>query len=112
MRLDPAMDILSDSFLRTRAAFNDGTILGARADVAEAEFARVPHVLVRLEREDAGEHRWRLLAPGGVLWFIADSGAALTRALDGRPFRIADLDYAHGEALARRLLAYGIVHKV
>lgn len=112
MRLDPAMDILSDSFLRTRAAFNDGTILGARADVAEAEFARVPHVLVRLEREDAGEHRWRLLAPGGVLWFVADSGAALTRALDGRPFRIADLDYAHGEALARRLLAYGIVHKV
>ncbi len=112
LRLDPALDILADSFVSTRAAFNDGTVTGATQDITGVHFEKVPHVLLRLEREEQGERRWRLLAPGGPLWFTAESGEALQRALSGEPFAAGDLGFEHAEALTRRLFAYGIVRRV
>jgi bifunctional lysine-specific demethylase and histidyl-hydroxylase NO66 len=110
MRLDPAMDLMADDFVRTRPAFAPGAITYAARRIAAADrFIATPHCQYRRESEPAGERRIRLLAPGGEIWFTAESGDALTRALSGAAFTLSDLDFEHAEPLVRRLLDYGVL---
>lgn len=110
LQLDPAMDLLANTFVRTRAAINPGTIAAAAHMIGADEiFRRDPLVPWRLTREAGPEGRTCLTVPGGNLWFTTESGPALDRTLSGDRFTIAELAFDHGEALVRRLLAYGLV---
>ncbi len=110
MRLDPAMDLLADEFVRTRPAFAPGALTHAAAPIAPGDrFVAAPHCQVRRESEPDGERRIRLLAPGGEIWFTAQSGDALARALSGNAFTLADLGFEHAEPLVCRLLDYGVL---
>lgn len=113
MRLDPAMDLMADAFVRARPAINGGTIVNAAVPVAaDARFCLAPLAPWRIVHEDGGERRTCLIVPGTDLWFTAESGPALQRALSGQPFTLADLHFEHAEAVIRRLLAYGVVTPV
>ncbi len=110
LRLDPAMDLLADEFVRTRPALAPGAVVAAGAAIAgSTRFAAVPHCVVRREQEAEGDRRMRLIVPGGELWFTKESAAALDRALAGDAFTLRDLEFEHAEALVRRLVDYGLV---
>jgi bifunctional lysine-specific demethylase and histidyl-hydroxylase NO66 len=110
MRLDPALDLMADEFVRTRPAFAPGAVIAATRplDAAQA-FVASPHCQYRREQEAGGQRNIRILAPGGELWFTPESGAALDRALSGTPFTADDLAFDHAAALVRRLFDYGLV---
>ncbi|MEQ1688678.1 MAG: cupin domain-containing protein [Sphingopyxis sp.] len=110
LQLDPAMDLLTDSFIRSRAAINRTTITeAARAISATDRFIRAPLAPYRFAQD--GESLC-LVVPGGDLHFTEESRNSLTRALDGTPFTLADLGFEHAEALTRRLFDYGLVERV
>ena len=112
MRLDPAMDLMADSFVRARPATNGGTIVGAADKIAPDQFwIAAPLAPWRMVREDGPEGRTCLTVPGTDLWFTADSESALLKALSGERFSLDMLSFEHGEALMRRLLAYGLIER-
>ncbi len=131
MRLDPAMDVLADTFVRTRPACARGMISASRAPIADdARFIRAAHVALR--RHDAAGATL-LAVPGGDLKVIVADRPALDVMLSGSGFTLQQasatlsvLAPAHAgdgpppagdnadparraEALLRLLLAYGIV---
>lgn len=113
MRLDPAMDLMANSFVRARPAINGGTISNAWAAMGDGDsFRAAPLAPWRMVREDGADGRTCLVVPGTDLWFTAESEAALHRALSGERFTLADLAFEHAEAVVRRLLAYGLVERV
>ncbi len=106
-QLDPALDLLADTFIRSRVADNRFAVRDASAPVASTDrFHAQPHTPHRIA-EDAG--KLVLIAPGGDLDFPADRRAALERALSGPAFTPADLNCENAEALAARLLSYGLI---
>lgn len=110
LRLDPAMDLLADTFIKTRAAQNRGTVVDGYRSITPADrFVRAPLVPVR--RAVDGD-RIAMMVPGDELFFTMDCADALDRALGGSPFTLADLAFEHAEALVRRLLSYGLVQRV
>lgn len=112
MQLDPAMDLVADTFVRTRAATNAGAITGSSRVIGADELFRLdPLVPWRIAREEGPEGRTCLTVSGGDLWFTAESETALKHMLSGERFTIGGLAFEHGEALVRRLLAYGLVTK-
>lgn len=105
--LDPALDLMADTFIRSRGAENDGAILdAARPVLADERFVRRPFAQYRIA-EDGGDIV--LIAPGGELDFPADMRAALERALSGAAFTPAELAITDETALVARLLAHGLV---
>lgn len=113
MRLDPALDLMADEFVRTRPAFAPGAVIAATQPFdASQRFIASPHCQYRREQEPEGGRNIRILAPGGELWFTPESGAALDRALSGTAFTAADLAFDHAAALARRLFDYGLIVRV
>jgi hypothetical protein len=112
LRLDPAMDLLADTFVRGRAAINSGAISHAAQPIGPTDrFCLEPLAPWRRSDEAGDGGRACLTVPGSDLWFTAESKAALTRALDATPFLLSDLAFDHAEALVRRLLAYGLVRR-
>lgn len=110
MKLDPALDLMADDFVRTRPAFAPGAVMAATQPFDEGQrFIASAHCQYRREQEPDGERNIRILAPGGELWFTAESGAAIDRALSGAPFSAADLAFEHAAAVVRRLFDYGLV---
>jgi hypothetical protein len=113
MRLDPALDLMADEFVRTRPAFAPGAVIAATQPFDTSQrFIASPHCQYRREQEPDGGRNIRILAPGGELWFTPESGAALDRALSGTAFTAADLAFDHAAALARRLFDYGLIVRV
>ncbi len=107
VKLDPALDLLADTFIRSRAADNRFAVRDATKPVASTDtFRAQPHTPHRVAA-DGG--KLVLIAPGGDLDFPADRRAALERALSGAPFTPADLNCENAEALAARLLSYGLI---
>lgn len=104
--LDPALDLMIDSFIRSRAADNRFAVRDATAPVVEAaSFKASAHAPYRIAEDGA---RIVVIAPGGELNFAADDRVAIERALSGATFRPANLG-ARGVSIATRLLAYGLI---
>ena len=107
VQLDPALDLLADNFIRSRAADNRFAVRDASRPVASTDRFRVQANTPYRIAEDGD--KLVLVAPGGDLDFPADRRAALERALNGAPFTPADLECENPEAVAARLLAYGLI---
>jgi bifunctional lysine-specific demethylase and histidyl-hydroxylase NO66 len=107
VQLDSALDLLADTFIRSRAADNRFAVRDAAKPVASTDkFRAQPHTPHRIAED--GE-KLVLIAPGGDLDFQADRRGALERALSGAPFTPAELKCENAEALAARLLSYGLI---
>jgi lysine-specific demethylase/histidyl-hydroxylase NO66 len=107
VQLDPALDLLADNFIRSRAADNRFAVRDASRPVASTDRFRVQANTPYRIAEDGD--KLVLVAPGGDLDFPADRRAALERGLNGAPFTPADLECENPEAVAARLLAYGLI---
>lgn len=107
IRLDPALDLLTDNFIRSRAADNRFAVRDAAKPIAAGESFRAHrHAPFRIAEE--GDNVV-VVAPGGELHFAAAARPALERALGGEPFTLTDLPFEHAGDLTGRLLAYGLV---
>lgn len=107
VQLDPALDLLADSFIRSRAADNRFAVRDAANPVASTDkFRAQPYTPHRIAEDG---DKLVLIAPGGDLDFPAERRAALERALSGAPFTPADLKCENAEALTARLLSYGLI---
>ncbi|MES1158862.1 MAG: hypothetical protein ABUL42_03105, partial [Terricaulis silvestris] len=107
VQLDPALDLLADAFIRSRAADNRGAIVEALRPIAAADvFRRHPFAPYRLAED--GENIL-LIAPGGELTFKPAQRPALERALSGQKFSPPELGGEKPEGLISKLLAYGVL---
>jgi hypothetical protein len=107
IKLDPALDLLADNFIRSRAPDNRTAVRDAAIPVkATDRFRLQPRTPYRIAEDIKG---LVVIAPGGELTFTADARPALERALSGEAFSPADLKTENAEALAARLFAYGLV---
>ncbi|HET9231734.1 MAG TPA: cupin domain-containing protein [Vitreimonas sp.] len=107
VQLDPALDLLADNFIRSRAADNRFAVRDAAKPVASTDkFRAQPYTPHRIAEDG---DKLVLIAPGGDLDFPAERRAALERALSGAPFTPADLKCENAEALTARLLSYGLI---
>lgn len=110
VKLDPALDLQIDTFIRSRPAENRGAVLNASKDLAPSDrFVLKRYAPFRIA-EDGDDIV--LIAPGGDLAFTASNRPALERALNGTPFALADLQGEKTDALVSTLLAYGLISRV
>jgi len=108
VQLDPALDLLADSFIRSRAADNRDAIVDAARPVAAADqFRRHPFTPYRIAAD--GGDSIVLIAPGGELTFKAAQRPVLERALSGQKFSPPELGGEKPEGLVAKLLAYGLL---
>jgi ribosomal protein L16 Arg81 hydroxylase len=110
VQLDPALDLIADTFIRSRAADNRGAVRDASkpADASD-KFQAKPHVPFHIAEDG---DKLVLIAPGGELDFTTAQRPALDRALNGQVFTPADLAIEHAERLAAKLFAYGLIARV
>jgi ribosomal protein L16 Arg81 hydroxylase len=110
VKLDPALELFMDSFICSRPADNRHAVRDASLPVAANDkFKAQPFAPHRLAEDG---DTLVLIGPGGELNFALAQRPALERALSGTPFTPADLGVADAEALAARLLDYGLVTRV
>jgi hypothetical protein len=110
LRLDPALDLLADTFVKTRPARNAGRIHGENRSILGTErYRRAPFVAWRLTRL---EETVMLAVPGGELHFAQAALPALDRALDGTTFSANDLPGPQADDVLANLLDYGVVVSV
>lgn len=110
MRLDPAMDLMVDDHIRTRAALNRRMVLDAQVSIGAADrFVRAPMAQYRIA---ADGDALCVIAPGGELNFTGECEGAVRRAMSGDAFVLADLAFDHGDDVTRRLMDYGLVSRV
>ena len=109
-QLDPALDLMVDTFIRSRGADNRNAINeGAHGPGIEESFQARANAPFRIA-DDAGDVV--IICPGGELTFAAESLADVQLALSGKPFTLADIRSAKPTALIASLLAYGLVTRV
>ncbi|MFT3729253.1 MAG: cupin domain-containing protein [Terricaulis sp.] len=107
VQLDPALDLLADSFIRSRAADNRNTIVEATRPVLPSDvFRRHPFAPYRIAEDGDAIV---LIAPGGELNFKSAARPALDRALSGQKFSPPELGGEKPEGLVSKLLAYGLL---
>lgn len=108
--LDPALDLMADTFIRSRGADNLGTVRDASRPILAGERfkakARAPFRIA--EDGDAVV----VICPGGEISFDGAAQASVERALSGDAFTVADIKAAKPEALIANLIAYGLVARV
>jgi len=110
VQLDPALDLLADTFIRSRAGDNRGAVRDASRPIAATDrFQLLPHVPFRIAEDG---DTIVLIAPGGELTYTTSQRPALERALSGGAFTSADLGADKPERLAAQLLAYGLVARL
>lgn len=109
VKLDPALDLLIDNFIRSRAADNRFAIRDAgKAPIATDKLKAHPYAPRRLAEDGDAIV---IISAGGELKFTSDVQPALERALNGETFTPAELGEG-GENIAAKLLAYGLVVRV
>lgn len=106
-RIDGALDLLIEQFIRSREPDVLGAAAGASRPLGRRYQARPS--LWRLLDEDGG---LRLIAPGGDLTFKRAPRAVIERALCGDPFAPEDLNDDQAEELIRRLAVAGLVEAI
>jgi len=110
VQLDPALDLMVDTFIRSRGADNPGTVREAsRAIAAGDRFQVRPRAPFRIA-ENGDEVA--IVSPGGELNFPGNARASVERALNGEAFTLADIKSEKADALVATLLAYGLVTRV
>lgn len=106
VKLDPALDLMVDTFIRSRPAHNRFAVsdIGdiSTTDRFQAQ-ARTPSRIA----EDGDDIV--LICAGGELKFAPDQRAALELALGGKAFTTADLKAEKPEGIVSTLLAYGLI---
>lgn len=107
IRLDPALDLLVDNFIRSRAADNRFAVRDAARPIAASDrFRAHRHAPFRIA-EDGND--MVVIAPGGELHFDAGARPALERAMSGEEFTPAELGGDRPDQMAAKLLAYGLI---
>ncbi len=107
--LDPALDLIVDTFIRSRAADNRGALRDV-ADIAAGDrFQTRLRAPFRIA-EDGDDII--VVSPGGELKFAPDQRASLERALDGAAFGLSDIKIEKPEAMISTLLAYGLISRI
>jgi hypothetical protein len=110
VRLDPALDLMADTFVKTRPARNRNRINRGLGGIdANAQYQRLDHVAYRMR--DAGDHLI-LTLPGGDIHYAPAVAPGVRRALDGTRFTLADLPDVGGTMLLGDLIDYGVVAPV
>jgi bifunctional lysine-specific demethylase and histidyl-hydroxylase NO66 len=107
VRLDPALDLLADNFIRSRAADNRFAVRDAAKPVLASDGFRAHRQTPHRIAEDGD--KLVLIAPGGDLDFPPERRAALERALSGERFTPSELKCENAEAMTARLLGYGLI---
>jgi bifunctional lysine-specific demethylase and histidyl-hydroxylase NO66 len=111
IKLDPAMDLSADNFIRSRAPDNRFAVRDAARPVLANDTFQAQALSPYRIAEDGD--RVVIIAPGGELKFIPSARPALERALNGATFTPADLVGAQApEDMTAKLLAYGLVKRV
>jgi bifunctional lysine-specific demethylase and histidyl-hydroxylase NO66 len=111
LRLDPALDLFADTFIRSRGADTRGAIAGAGRPVdGTSVLLRRPNAPWRTEVDGQAV---RIVTAGGARAFPVALAPALERALDGSTFTLADLpgDLAANQAACAELLSYGVLQR-
>ena len=107
VELDPALDLMADTFIRSRASDNRGAVREAARPIgADDRFQAQRRSPFRIAEDG---DKIVIIAPGGELDFQVGDRAALERALNGAPFTPAELGGEKPEALTARLFAYGLI---
>lgn len=107
LKLDPALDLMTDTFIRSRPAENRNAIRDANMLLAANDrFVMKRHAPFRIA-EDGDDIV--LVGPGGDLDFIAADRPALERALSGEPFVFDEIKAEKADAIVSTLLAYGLI---
>ena len=110
IQLDPALDLLIDTFIRSRAADNRNAVADAPKPIASTDrFQLKPHAPWRLA---ADGDALALITAGGEIKFAASLRPALERALSGKPFGLSDIGGDKPEGLVAKLLAHGLIERV
>lgn len=109
-KLDPALELFIDSFIRSRPADNRRAVLDSGRPVAANDRFKAQSFAPHRLAEDGDD--LVLIGPGGELNFAPSDRAALERALSGAPFTPADLGVENAEALTARLLDYGLIARL
>lgn len=107
VRMDDALDLLAEQFIRSREPDILGAVEGGSRPAALRYRARSS--LWLLLDEDGG---LRLIAPGGDLTFSRAPRSVIERALGGDPFTAEDLQDEQAEDLIRRLSVFGLVEPI
>lgn len=110
LQLDPALDLMADTFIRSRAADNRGAIAEAARPIGANETFRArAYVPFRIAEDTKGVV---VIAPGGELMFAPALKEAVERALNGAAFAPQTLNVAEAAEISARLLAYGLIERV
>ncbi|MGV9006574.1 MAG: cupin domain-containing protein [Brevundimonas sp.] len=105
--IDAALDTIAETFIRSREPNLTDALVNSRID-AEATYVARPS-LVKVTQEP-GEVR--VLAPGCEFKFGRAPLALIERVLDGRRFRVADLDHVEAVDVMARLMTAGLILRV
>lgn len=106
-RIDGALDLLTEQFIRSREPDVLGAVEGGSSPPGLRYQARPS--LWRLLDEDGG---LRLIAPGGDLTFSRAPRAVIERALSGAPFAAGDMGPDQADELIRRLTVAGLIERI
>ena len=107
LQLDPALDVMTDAFIRSRAAYNRKAIVDAARPVPlDRRYIRTPFVPYRIA-DDADDVA--IVVAGGDLTFPGADRPAVEHALSGKPFVPTELAVANPAGMMAKLLAYGLV---
>lgn len=106
VELDPALDLMVDTFIRSRAANNRSAVRDVAAIATSDRFQVQPRAPFRIA-EDGDDVI--LISPGGELKFAPAQRAAVERALNGDVFSVGDLSIEKADAVISTLLAYGLI---
>ena len=106
--LDPALDLMVDTFIRSRPASNRTALRDASALQASDTFVLQPRAPFRIT-EDGDDVV--VICPGGELRFALEQRAAINLALSGKTFAIDDLKIEKADGMISTLLAYGVISR-
>jgi bifunctional lysine-specific demethylase and histidyl-hydroxylase NO66 len=107
VQLDPALDLIIYTFIRSRPADNRFAVRDATRPIgADERFRAGPHAPFRIAEDG---DKLVVIAPGGELEFAPEARSALERALGGEIFTPAQLSVEKADELTAKLLAYGLI---
>ncbi|MEZ5958096.1 MAG: cupin domain-containing protein [Hyphomonadaceae bacterium] len=106
VKLDPALDLMVDTFIRSRPAHNRFAVRDIDGIAPGDRFKAQPRTPSRVA-EDGDDII--LICAGGELKFAPDQRLALERALTGQAFSLDDIGGEKPEAMVSTLLSYGLI---
>ena len=108
-RLEGAMDLLADQFIRSRDADVSGALaLAPRPITPDQAWRARDDTPWRLAEDGEG---LALIAPGGDIAFPMGDRAAIELAMGGQTFRVGDLQAEDPERMIARLSDYGLIQR-